>query len=217
MRLRQGGDVETVGHRVRLDKPIATLARARGRCAATGGGTAPAARRRTVEVETPHPRAAVKRIAERLERQAPRVGRRGRQEPAAPVRGRARAAEPSADDRTLAARAPWRSRASAGRGSCCAALEREGVLWNGPVLELADDARPSPPRAGRARRAARARCDRAQPALDATRRARSARRCSTSVSSPASGTCGRRRRCGRRASRRGRASASSPTTSFARS
>jgi formamidopyrimidine-DNA glycosylase len=93
--------------------------------------------------------------------------------------------------------------------------EREGVLWNGPVLEL-----------GRGEAVRRLGPDVLDEPLelDAIVRnlrstdsgARSAWRCSTSASSPASGTCGRRRRCGRRASRRGARRRSSRTTSFGR-
>ena len=80
--------------------------------------------------------------------------------------------------------------------------EHEAVLWNGPVLELAR-ARRAAARPGHPRRAARLRDDARAAARRPTASARSATRCSTSGSSPGSGTSGRPRRSGRRASRRG--------------
>ena len=168
-----------------------------------------------VEVETPHPRAAGEAARRAARRPHARVGRGGRQEPAAPLRGRPRAAQPPADDRPLARRAARRARARAGRGSSCAATSTRRCSGTGRCSSSRRDARAVAARPGHPREPPDFDAMLARLARASRRRARSATRCSTSGSSPGSGTCGRRRRSGTRASRRGGRSPTSPTTSCA--
>ena len=154
-----------------------------------------------VEVETPHPRAAVKGLAERLD------GRRLEQVEAVGKNLLLHFEGGLVLRSHLRMNGRWRvePRGAARRGKPWLVLrgaEHEAVLWNGAVLELVG-----------ARGAPRLGPDilgeppdfetmlarlRAEP-----RSARSATRCSTSGSWPGSGTSGRPRRSGRRASRRG--------------
>ena len=154
-----------------------------------------------VEVETPHPRAAVKRIAERLDGSgSSRVEAVGKNlllrfEGGVVLRSHLRMTGAGACS-SRAAR-----RASGGRGSSSAGRVR-GVLWNGPVLELGTTV---PRGSGPTSSPSRSTLDAIVANLRAAdQRASSARRSSTSGSSPGSGTCGRPRRSGR-GSRRGRA------------
>ena len=62
-----------------------------------------------LEVETPHPRAAVKGARAAARRPPARARRGDRQEPPAPLRGRARAAQPPAHEGTVARVAPRRA------------------------------------------------------------------------------------------------------------
>ena len=116
---------------------VSKLGRARGRHPPPRRAAAAAARRRAARG-----RDAASAGAGRARRRERLDGRRlesveaRREEPRAPVRGRGRPPLAPADERPLAGAAARRARVAAGRGSCCAAREVEGVLWNGPVLEL---------------------------------------------------------------------------------
>ena len=148
-----------------------------------------------VDVETPHPRAAVKRIAERLDgRRLESVEAVGKNlllrfEGGVVLRSHLRMTgrwrlEPRGARRVGR---PWLVL----RGA-----EHEGVLWNGPVLELDNgklarrlgpDVLDDPPSSTRSF----ATCVRP------TRHASSVTRFSTSAWSRGSGTCGRQKRSGR--------------------
>ena len=155
-----------------------------------------------VEVETPHPRAAVKGLAERLDgrrlEQVEAVGKnlllhfegglvlRSHLRMNGPLARRAARGGSRRGSRGSSCAAPS-TRPSSGTAPCSSSSARRGAPRLGPDIlgeppDFDDDARAP------ARRAASA---------------RSATRCSTSGSSPGSGTSGRPRRSGRRASRRG--------------
>ena len=154
-----------------------------------------------VEAESPHPRAQVGRIAERIDGKVLESVTRARQEPGAPLRGRRRRAVAPAPDRALdgaaARRAPQRQAVAR-----AARRARRGRPLERPRARAAH-ARARPARPGHPRAAAADRRDARTAACVGRRRAGSARRCSTSRSSPGSGTCGWPRRSGRRGSRRG--------------
>ena len=167
-----------------------------------------------VEVETPHPRAAAKGLAERLDGRAleavEAVGKNLllRFEGGLVLRSHLRMTgrwrvEPKGARR---AGRPWLVL----RGEAY-----EAVLWNGPVLELAKGGRLShlgpdilerPPEFEEMIERFRAERGRAPSAMLS----------STSGSSRGSGTCGRRRRSGTRGSRRGARSPTWPTSSCVR-
>ena len=162
----------------------------------TGGPAAAGSRGEAVEVETPHPRAAVKGLAERLD------GRRLEQVEAVGKNLLLRfegglLLRSHCNERPLAlggedeldVGTPWLVL----RGS-----EHEAVLWNGPVARAWTSCYVSSVR--QRRRAARPRGDARAPALP-TPSERSATGCSTSASWPGSGTSGRPRRSRRRGSR----------------
>ena len=158
-----------------------------------------------VAVETPHPRAALLGLAERIDgRRLERVEAVGKNllldfEGGLVLRSH------------LRMHGRWRVRAR-GRTSrlgmpwlVLRGRERQAVLWNGPVLELTRGrvADGGAARAGHHGRPARPRRDaRAAPRTPSSR-ARWARPSSTSASSPGSGTSGRPRRSSRPGSRRG--------------
>ena len=118
-----------------------------------------------VAVETPHPRAASVARRRPARRTQARGGRGGRQEPAAELRGRARAAQPPAHERPLAG---GRARRRVARQALARAHRRRA---RGGALERAgaraDQARHAPPRAGHPRRAARPRRHGREPAARA--------------------------------------------------
>ena len=169
-----------------------------------------------VEVETPHPRAAVKGLAERLD---------GRRLEGVEAIGKNLLLRFEGDlvlRSHLRMNGRWRveRRGTPRRGKPWLVLrgaEHEAVLWDGPVLDLVTQgyfARASGPDIlgeppDYETMLARLRA--------APQDAGSALRCSTSGSWPASGTSGRPRRCGRPASRRGGGSTRQATTSCARS
>ena len=177
--------------------PRATHSTARPVASRCSSGSGSRSRRRT--------RAAPGEAAGRTAgRAAARVGRGGRKEPAASLRGRPRPAQPPADERALVRPPRAAPRARAGRGSSFAASATRRLHWQRARCCELDD--------GVARRlgpdiladAARRRRDARQPASRRPPTLASARRSSASGSSPGSGTCGWPKRSGRRGSRRGR-------------
>ena len=154
----------------------------------------------TVEVESPNPRAAATGVAEQLDgRRLEGVEAVGKNlllsfEGGLVLRSHLR----------MSGRWTVRARGSATRGRPWLVLRgrgREAVLWNGPVLELNKRAVRSLGPDILARPPDLDSDGREPPSSAAT--ARSAMPFSTSVSSPGSGTCGRRRRSGEPGSPRG--------------
>ena len=147
-------------------------------------------------------------------RPSARARRGDRQEPPPPLRGRARPAQPPAHEGTLARVAPRRAdlrpavaRPARRRVRRCDVQRRRPRARRGIARRLGPDILAEPPDYDTMLERLRAR----KPATTGRRRA-----CSTSVSSPASATSGKRNRSGTRASRRGAASPKSPTPSSAR-